>query len=95
MRPGEAPQARPDGYRAKDAARVEQVLTLESGYQQHVVFVPFDESEGNMFGAGDWSYNEVSRLSDPQWFLMAWDFSEDNVDISWAEWCSCFSLEPW
>jgi hypothetical protein len=42
------------------------------GYKDHVVYVPFNEPEGNMFGSGAWSYNNVSWLNDPQYFFAAW-----------------------
>ncbi|MEV0819905.1 hypothetical protein [Nonomuraea rubra] len=35
--------------------------------------MPFNEPEGNMFGSGEWSYNKVSWLGDPQYYFKAWD----------------------
>lgn len=41
-------------------------------YKDHVVYVPFNEPEGNMFGSGAWSYNNVFWLNNPQHFFEAW-----------------------
>lgn len=41
-------------------------------YKNHVVFVPFNEPEGNMFGTGGWSFSKVSWLNDPQYYFEAW-----------------------
>ncbi|GAA4672334.1 LamG-like jellyroll fold domain-containing protein [Phytohabitans rumicis] len=71
--PGDTPQARLDDFKAKIVKQVDQVLTLEPRYQDNIVFVPFNEPEGNMFGTGEWSYNRVSWLSDPQYYFAAWD----------------------
>ncbi|MFI7469706.1 LamG-like jellyroll fold domain-containing protein [Nonomuraea sp. NPDC049646] len=71
--PGSTPEARLDDFKAKIAKQVDQVLTLDPKYQDHIVFVPFNEPEGNMFGSGQWSYNNVSWLTDPQHFFKAWD----------------------
>jgi len=71
--PGSTPKARLDDFKAKIATQVDQVLTLAPKYREHVVFVPFNEPEGNMFGTGQWSYNSVSWLDDPRDFYAAWD----------------------
>jgi hypothetical protein len=71
--PGATPQEKLSTYQAKIATQVDQVLTLPENYQKHVVFVPFNEPEGNMFGTGDWSYNKVSWLTDPTDYFQAWD----------------------
>ncbi|GLH96820.1 LamG-like jellyroll fold domain-containing protein [Phytohabitans aurantiacus] len=71
--PGDTPQARLDDFKAKIAKQVDQVLTLDPKYQDNIVFVPFNEPEGNMFGTGEWSYNRVSWLSDPRYYFAAWD----------------------
>lgn len=73
MWPGSTPQAKLDDFKAKITAEVNQVLTLEPKYRKRIVFVPFNEPEGNMFGDGTWSYDKVSWLSDPQHFFKAWD----------------------
>ena len=71
--PGSTPEARLDDFKAKIATQVDQVLSLPEKYQDHIVFVPFNEPEGNMFGTGEWSYNRISWLNDPQYFFQAWD----------------------
>ncbi|MFB4270010.1 LamG-like jellyroll fold domain-containing protein [Nonomuraea sp. GTA35] len=71
--PGDTPEARLDDFKAKIAKQVDQVLKLDPKYQDNIVFVPFNEPEGNMFGTGQWSYNRISWLSDPQHYFKAWD----------------------
>ncbi|MEV4472070.1 LamG-like jellyroll fold domain-containing protein [Nonomuraea sp. NPDC049504] len=71
--PGDTPQEKLATYREKIAGQVDQVLTLDPEYREHVVFVPFNEPEGNMFGTGEWSYNGVSWLSDPTDYFRTWD----------------------
>ncbi|BCY10284.1 LamG-like jellyroll fold domain-containing protein [Actinoplanes sp. L3-i22] len=71
--PGSTPAEKMALYREKIAEQVDQVLTLDPKYQGHIVFVPFNEPEGNMFGTGEWSYNGVSWLSDPTDYFAAWD----------------------
>ncbi|GIF01370.1 LamG-like jellyroll fold domain-containing protein [Paractinoplanes rishiriensis] len=71
--PGSTPQEKLATYREKIVKQVDQVLTLDEKYQQRVVFVPFNEPEGNMFGTGEWSYNGVSWLTDPADYFAAWD----------------------
>ncbi len=71
--PGNTPQARLADYRAKITTEVDQVLALPARYRRHIVFVPFNEPEGNMFGDGPWSYDGVNWLSDPRDFFAAWD----------------------
>lgn len=51
--------------------QVRQVLTT-GDYKSHVVYVPFNEPEGNMFGTQEWSYNGISWHTDPQWYFAAW-----------------------
>jgi hypothetical protein len=71
--PGSTPQAKVDGYLEKIGEQVDQVLTLDEKYRKHIVFVPFNEPEGNMFGTGTWSYNGTSWLDNPAPFFAAWD----------------------
>ncbi|MDX3103881.1 LamG-like jellyroll fold domain-containing protein [Nonomuraea angiospora] len=71
--PGGTPQEKLDLYKQKIAKQVDQVLQLDPKYQDNIVFVPFNEPEGNMFGTGEWSYNRVSWLSDPRDYFKAWD----------------------
>ncbi|GAA0473881.1 hypothetical protein Aca07nite_83710 [Actinoplanes capillaceus] len=71
--PGGTPEEKLATYREKIAQQVDQVLNLDEVYQDNIVFVPFNEPEGNMFGTGEWSYNGVSWLSDPDDYFAAWD----------------------
>lgn len=71
--PGETPQEKIDTFIGKMAVQVDQVLTLPEEYQDNVVFVPFNEPEGNMFGTGEWSYDRTSWLDDPADYFAAWD----------------------
>ncbi|MFE6821417.1 LamG-like jellyroll fold domain-containing protein [Streptomyces sp. NPDC057690] len=71
--PGSTPQEKLRLYEEKLATQVDQVLKLPERYQDNIVFVPFNEPEGNMFGTGEWSYDKVSWLSDPADFFAAWD----------------------
>ena len=71
--PGSTPQAKLADFEQKIAKQVDQVLTLDPKYQKHVVFVPFNEPEGNMFGTGPWSYNGISWLDNPTDYFKAWD----------------------
>ena len=71
--PGSTPAEKLAGYEQKIATQVDQVLTLPEQYRDHIVLVPFNEPEGNMFGTGPWSSNGVSWLSDPTAYFKAWD----------------------
>ncbi|MEV3939095.1 AbfB domain-containing protein [Glycomyces sp. NPDC049804] len=71
--PGATPEEKLDLYMAKIRLQVEQVAALPAEQQDNVVFMPYNEPEGNMFGTGTWSYNRVSWLNDPQYFFAAWD----------------------
>ncbi|WP_405622391.1 LamG-like jellyroll fold domain-containing protein [Streptomyces sp. NBC_00076] len=71
--PGATPQEKLKLYEEKIAKQVDQVLQLPEQYQDNIVFVPFNEPEGNMFGTGEWSYNKVSWLNDPDDYFAAWD----------------------
>ncbi|MET9867943.1 LamG-like jellyroll fold domain-containing protein [Streptomyces sp. NPDC006386] len=71
--PGDSPAEKLKLYEEKIAGQVDQVLRLPERYQDNIVFVPFNEPEGNMFGTGQWSYNKVSWLNDPDDFFAAWD----------------------
>lgn len=69
--PGADGPARLADFGARVEKQVRQVLTM-GAYKDHVVYVPFNEPEGNMFGTGEWSYNKVSWLDDPQYYFAAW-----------------------
>ena len=71
--PGSTPAEKLATYEQKIATQVDQVKTLDSAHRKHIVFVPFNEPEGNMFGTGEWSYNGVSWLNDPTDYFRAWD----------------------
>ncbi|MDT0570873.1 LamG-like jellyroll fold domain-containing protein [Streptomyces sp. DSM 3412] len=71
--PGDTPAEKLKLYEEKIATQVDQVLRLPEEYQDNIVFVPFNEPEGNMFGTGEWSYDKVSWLDDPDAFFAAWD----------------------
>ncbi|GAB3163502.1 Ig-like domain-containing protein [Myceligenerans halotolerans] len=71
--PGDTPQEKIDTFIDKMALQVDQVLALPEEYQDNVVFVPFNEPEGNMFGTGEWSYDRTSWLNDPTDYFAAWD----------------------
>ncbi|MEU0946818.1 LamG-like jellyroll fold domain-containing protein [Streptomyces canus] len=71
--PGDTPAEKLRLYEEKIAKQVDQVLKLPKQYQDNIVFVPFNEPEGNMFGTGQWSYDKVSWLSDPKDYFAAWD----------------------
>ncbi|MFF7052731.1 LamG-like jellyroll fold domain-containing protein [Streptomyces griseorubiginosus] len=71
--PGDTPAQKVKLYEEKIAKQVDQVLRLPKEYQDNIVFVPFNEPEGNMFGTGQWSYDKVSWLTDPGDYFAAWD----------------------
>lgn len=53
--------------------QAEQVRALPERYRKRIVFVPFNEPDGNMFSADAKSCNGVSWLKEPAVFLDAWD----------------------
>ncbi|MET7702770.1 cellulosome protein [Streptomyces sp. NPDC005485] len=69
--PGATGEERLADYKAKVEKQVKQVLTM-GDLASHVVYVPFNEPEGNMFGEGEWSYDKVSWRTDPQHYFAAW-----------------------
>ncbi|MEU6803465.1 cellulosome protein [Streptomyces neyagawaensis] len=69
--PGADGPARLADFQRKISKQVAQVKTM-GAYKDHVVYVPFNEPEGNMFGTGEWSYDKVSWLDDPRQFFAAW-----------------------
>jgi hypothetical protein len=71
--PGDTPAEKLALFQQKIGVQVDQVLTLDQKYQDNIVFVPFNEPEGNMFGTGEWSYNKISWLSNPADYFAAWD----------------------
>jgi hypothetical protein len=71
--PGATPEEKLDLYMEKIRLQVQQVAALPAEQRDNIVFMPYNEPEGNMFGTGSWSYNRVSWLNDPQYFFDAWD----------------------
>ncbi|QNP75180.1 Ig-like domain-containing protein [Streptomyces roseirectus] len=71
--PGSTPAEKVKLYEEKMAKQVDQVLRLPEEYRDNIVFVPFNEPEGNMYGTGEWSYDKVSWLDDPAAYFAAWD----------------------
>jgi hypothetical protein len=53
--------------------QAEQVRALPPRYRDRIVFVPFNEPEGNMFGTDAKSCNGVGWRKDPAAFFDAWD----------------------
>ncbi|MEV0637887.1 cellulosome protein [Streptomyces sp. NPDC050619] len=70
--PGATGEERLAGFLEVIRRQVEHVLTLGE-YKSHVVYVPFNEPEGNMFGEGEWSYDRVSWRTDPRAYFAAWE----------------------
>ncbi|WKX14954.2 cellulosome protein [Streptomyces sp. NL15-2K] len=69
--PGATGEERLAGFLEIIRRQVEQVLTV-GAHKSHVVYVPFNEPEGNMFGEGEWSYDGVSWRTDPRHYFAAW-----------------------
>jgi hypothetical protein len=69
--PGATGEERLAGFMALIEKQVRQVLTT-GAYKSHVVYVPFNEPEGNMFGTQEWSYNRISWRTDPRHYFAAW-----------------------
>ncbi|MEV6510298.1 cellulosome protein [Streptomyces sp. NPDC051642] len=69
--PGDTGAERLADFTARARRQVEQVLTL-GAYKAHVVYVPFNEPEGNMFGTGEWSYDRISWRTEPGPYFTAW-----------------------
>jgi hypothetical protein len=69
--PGATGAERLAGFQEIVRRQVGHVLTLGE-LKSHVVYVPFNEPEGNMFGDGEWSYDGVSWRTDPSHYFAAW-----------------------
>jgi hypothetical protein len=69
--PGATGEERLAGFLEIVRRQVEHVLTT-GAYRSHVVYVPFNEPEGNMFGEGEWSYDRTSWRTDPRHYFAAW-----------------------
>ncbi|MFF0093559.1 cellulosome protein [Streptomyces canus] len=70
--PGDTGEERLAGHLDVIRRQVEHVLTLGE-LKDHVVYVPFNEPEGNMFGEGEWSYDQVSWRTRPDHYFAAWE----------------------
>lgn len=64
-------QAGRDDYRAEVEAQVRQVMA--SPYRDHIVYVPFNEPEGNFYGTGEHGFDGVGWLDDPRAFFEEWE----------------------
>lgn len=60
-------------YIEKLRAQVRQVKGMAPRYRDRIVFVPFNEPDGNMFSGGDKGCNGVPWQKDPTAFNDAWD----------------------
>ncbi len=60
-------------YIEKLRAQVRQVKGMEKRYRDRIVFVPYNEPDGNMFAEGPKSCNDVRWQKDPTAFNDAWD----------------------
>ncbi|WP_205858644.1 CBM35 domain-containing protein [Plantibacter sp. M259] len=71
--PGTTGQEKEADFAARISTQVDQVLELPAEYQDNVVFVPFNEPEGNMYGDGAQSFYGTSWLNDPTAYFANWD----------------------
>jgi hypothetical protein len=69
--PGATGEERLATYLRSVRRQVEQAQTL-GALRSHLVWVPFNEPEGNMFGTGEWSYDGVSWHTEPGPYFAAW-----------------------
>jgi hypothetical protein len=70
--PGATGAERFAGFKEVVRRQVEHALTL-GDLARHIVYVPFNEPEGNMFGEGEWSHDRVSWHTDPRHYFAAWE----------------------
>ncbi|MFJ9118653.1 cellulosome protein [Streptomyces sp. NPDC102394] len=69
--PGATGEEKLDGHLETVRRQVRQAQKL-GALAAHLVWVPFNEPEGNMFGTGEWSYDGVSWRTEPGPFFSAW-----------------------
>ncbi|CAM5632426.1 CBM6 domain-containing protein OS=Streptomyces aurantiogriseus OX=66870 GN=GCM10010251_91830 PE=4 SV=1 [Streptomyces aurantiogriseus] len=69
--PGATGEERLADLKERVRRQVAYVRTL-GAHRSHVVYVPFNEPEGNMFGTGEWSYDGVSWRTEPGPYFTAW-----------------------
>ncbi|MDQ1082068.1 MULTISPECIES: LamG-like jellyroll fold domain-containing protein [Microbacterium] len=60
-------------YKQSVFDQAKQVKQLPAEYQDNIVFVPFNEPEGNMYGGGAENFWGYSWLDNPDKFFAAWD----------------------
>jgi hypothetical protein len=71
--PGNTGEEKEAWYLDAIGTQVDQVLQLPEEYQKRIVFVPFNEPEGNMYGGGGENFWGYSWLDNPDRFFSAWD----------------------
>jgi len=71
--PGNTGEEKEAWYFDAMAKQVDQVLQLPEEYRKRIVFVPFNEPEGNMYGGGGENFWGYSWLDNPDRFFSAWD----------------------
>ncbi|KTR90783.1 hypothetical protein NS220_15000 [Microbacterium testaceum] len=71
--PGDNGTEKTAWYKQSVINQVKQVAQLPAEYQDNIVFVPFNEPEGNMYGGGGESFWGYSWLDNPDRFFAAWD----------------------
>ncbi|MCX4759867.1 cellulosome protein [Streptomyces sp. NBC_01275] len=69
--PGATGEERLADLKERVRRQVAHVGTL-GALRSHVVYVPFNEPEGNMFGEGEWSHDRVSWRTVPGPYFTAW-----------------------
>lgn len=71
--PGNTGAEKEAWYKQSVIDQVKQVKQLPAEYQDNIVFVPFNEPEGNMYGGGGENFWGYSWLDNPDRFFRAWD----------------------
>ncbi|GGN50352.1 hypothetical protein GCM10011579_005020 [Streptomyces albiflavescens] len=69
--PGATGEERLAGFMTLIEHQVRRV-SATGDYKSHIVYVPFNEPEGNMFGTEEWSFNRISWRTDPRHYFAAW-----------------------
>lgn len=73
--PGDTGEEKEASYFDAVSKQVDQVLSLPKEYQDNIVFVPYNEPEGNMYGSANnaQSFWKQNWKEDPTRFFAAWD----------------------
>ncbi|WP_314452161.1 LamG-like jellyroll fold domain-containing protein [uncultured Microbacterium sp.] len=71
--PGSTGAEKEAWYKQSIIDQVRQVKQLPAEYQDNIVFVPYNEPEGNMYGDGPQAFWGQSWLNSPDRFFAAWD----------------------